>query len=144
MGAADWEADVSPGTIDVTVSSGTNTHTTHAARADTQNWNIAIMVLIQPLPSFHFVMARSATKRSGSENVNGYDTIKYAVDTTHQEPMDKAGYIGGMNVKDYNIVGSAWVTKDTGCMVKFILDFEQDGKDGSVDKTHYEGVITKR
>jgi len=49
-----------------------------------------------------------------------------------------------LNVKDYNIARSTWVTKDTRCMMKFILDFEQDGKDAGVDKTHYEGVIAKR
>ncbi len=47
-------------------------------------------------PNVGLVMARSTTKRFGLENVNGYDTIKYVVDTTNQDPMDKAGYITGI------------------------------------------------
>jgi hypothetical protein len=29
-------------------------------------------------------------------------------------------------------------------MVKFVLDFEVDAKDGKVSKTHYEGPVTKK
>jgi hypothetical protein len=47
-------------------------------------------------------------------------------------------------VNDYKIVGSAWVTTDTGCLVKYAIDLEQDEKNGSVKKTHFEGNVTKR
>lgn len=95
-------------------------------------------------PGRELNMAKFAVKALGPENVDGFDTIKYAVDTTHEDPMDKAGYLAGMNVKDYNIVGTTWLTKDTGCILKYDIDFQMDGKDGTASKVHYEGAISRR
>jgi hypothetical protein len=47
-------------------------------------------------------------------------------------------------LKDYSINGSAWVLAEANCVLQYNIDFEQDGKDGSVKKTHYEGTVTKK
>jgi hypothetical protein len=136
------EADISQQTMDVTSRNSTGTITNHYPRS--AGWDSAIAPLVLAGPGRELNMAKFAVKSLGPETVNGFDTIKYAVDTTHEDPLDKAGYLAGMNVKDYNIVGTAWLTKDTGCILKYDIDFEMDGKDGKVSKTHYEGAITKR
>jgi hypothetical protein len=81
--------------------------------------------------------------RVGTENINGYDTIKYAVDTTHQSAVEKSA---GMlrQLKDYNITGTAWVLKDAKCVLQYNIDDEQVGTDGKVSKTHYEGSVAKK
>ena len=80
----------------------------------------------------------------GSDNVAGYQTTKYAIDTTAQARMDKAGLLAAGRLKDYNIVGTAWVLKDKNCILQYTIDFEQDEIDGKVSKTHYEGGIIKQ
>jgi hypothetical protein len=78
-----------------------------------------------------------------TETISGYETTKYAVDTIHQSQLEKSpGLIGGQ-LKDYNIVGTAWVAKQGACVLQYQIDYEEDAKDGTVRKVHYEGSITK-
>ena len=136
------EADITPQMMDVTNRNSTGTTTNHYPRSE--GWDSALSPMVLAGPGRELNMAKFAVKPLGPENVNGFDTLKYAVDTTHEDAMDKAGYLAGMNVKDYNIVGTTWLTKDTGCILKYDIDFEMDGKDGSVSKVHYEGAISRR
>lgn len=91
-----------------------------------------------------FTCCSQPAKRVGPESINSFEAIKYDVGTTNDDPSDKAGYIADMDARDYNIVGSAWLTKDTGCILKYVLDFEVDAKDSKVSKTHYEGAVTMK
>lgn len=88
--------------------------------------------------------AQDAAKAAGAEKVNGYDTVKYSIDTANEPAAEKATFLSLMAVKDYKIAGSAWVTRDNGCLIKYAIDQEQDGKDGSVKQTHFEGNVTMR
>lgn len=142
-----WEADVTSAGIEGTATVNGQTNPIHAARAeDPHSVDMQATMLVMPMMFQELNMAKdgAATLPVGQESVNGYDTIKYTVDTTKLTAMDKAGWTAGMNAKDYNITATAWITRDTGCMVKFNGDFEVDNKDGSVDKTHYEGDITRK
>jgi hypothetical protein len=138
------EAEISPRMIDLTKSDSSSTTTTHWPRSDETGWAMAIKSIAMAGPWMQLNMAKFATKRVGPESVNSFDAIKYDVDTTNDDPTDKAGYIAGMDARDYNIVGSAWLTKDTGCILKYVLDFEVDAKDGKVSETHYEGAVKKK
>lgn len=138
------EADISPRMINLTKSNSSSATTTHWPRSDETGWGLAIKSIAMAGPWMQLNMAKFATKRVGPENVDSFDAIKYDVDTSSDDPTDKAGYIASMDARDYNIVGSAWLTKDTGCILKYVLDFEVDGKDGKVSKTHYEGAVTKK
>lgn len=146
--ASSVEADVTPATIDYTkreMSAGqTSTSTKHLARAQMSEMELDFDVM-GPVP-WHgeLVAAQDAAKPAGMENVNGYSAIKYSIDTANEPAAQKATFETLMAVKDYKIVGSAWVTSDTGCLVKYSIDLEQDGKDGSVKRTHFEGNVTKR
>lgn len=142
VGTYATEAEITPQMMDVTSRNSTGTTTNHYPRSE--GWDSAIAPMVLAGPGRELNMAKFAVKPLGPENVNGFDTIKYAVDTTHEDPVDKAGYLAGMNVKDYNIMGTTWLAKDSGCILKYNVDFEMDAKDGSVSKTHYEGAISRR
>jgi hypothetical protein len=146
--ASSVEADVTPATIDYTkhdTSAGqTSTDTKHLARAQVTEMEVDFD-LMKPVP-WHgeLVAAQDAAKPAGAERVNGYNTLKYSIDTANEPAAQKATFETLMAVKDYSVVGSAWVTSDSGCLVKYVIDLEQDGKDGSVKRTHFEGNVTKR
>jgi hypothetical protein len=146
--ASSVEADVTPATIDYTkreMSAGqTSTSSKHLARAQMSEMELDFDVM-GPVP-WHgeLVAAQDAAKPAGAGNVNGYNAIKYSIDTANEPPAQKATFESLMALKNYSIVGSAWVTADTGCLVKYAIDFEQDAKNGSVKKTHFEGNVTKR
>lgn len=146
--ASTVEADVTSATIDYTkhdTSAGqTSTDTKHLARAQVTEMEVDFD-LMKPVP-WHgeLVAAQDAAKSAGAGNVNGYNAMKYSIDTANEPAAQKATFLSLMAVKDYKIVGSAWVTTDTGCLVKYAIDLEQDEKNGSVKKTHFEGNVTKR
>ncbi|MHB8539975.1 MAG: hypothetical protein ACYDCU_04205 [Candidatus Acidiferrales bacterium] len=146
--ASSVEADVTPAAIDYTkreTSAGqASTTTKHLERAQLSEMAVDFD-LMRPVP-WHgeLAAAQDAAKSAGTESVNGYNTIKYSIDTANEPAAQKATFESLMAVKNYRIVGDAWVTSDTGCLVKYAIDFEQDGKDGSVKKTHFEGNVTKR
>ena len=146
--ASSVDADVTPAAIDFTkhetTSGQTSTTTKHIARAQISEMDIDFG-LMEPVP-WHgeLVAAQDATKPAGAESVNGYNTMKYAIDTANEPAAQKATFLSLMAVKDYKIAGSAWVTRDSGCLVKYAIDLEQDGKDGSIKRTHFEGNVTKR
>lgn len=146
--ASSVEADVTAATIDYTkhdTSAGqTSTDTKHLARAQVTEMEVDFD-LMKPVP-WHgeLVAAQDAAKSAGAGSVNGYSAFKYSIDTANEPAAQKATFLSLMAVKDYKIVGSAWVTSDTGCLVKYAIDLEQDGKDGSVKRTHFEGNVTKR
>jgi len=90
------------------------------------------------------VAAQDAARAEGTENVNRYDTMKYAIDTANEPAAQKATFDSLMGVKDYKIAGTAWIASDSGCLVKYAIDFEKDEKDGSAKKTHFEGNVTRK
>lgn len=115
----------------------------HYTRSDASKWGMAVSAMVQGGTPWGLFIYKPDVTKVGTENVNGYDTSKYSVDTTHQSQLDKAaGLMTGM--KDYNITGTAWVLSDSKCVLQYDLVYEQDGKDGKVDKTHFEGTVTKK
>ncbi|HXT74550.1 MAG TPA: hypothetical protein VN785_11925 [Candidatus Angelobacter sp.] len=146
--ASSVEADVTPAGIDYTKhetgAEQTSTDTKHLARAQVTEMEVDFD-LMKPVP-WHgeLVAAQDAAKSAGAGNVNGYSAIEYSIDTANEPAAQKATFVSLMAVKDYKIVGSAWVTTDTGCLVKYAIDLEQDEKNGNVKTTHFEGNVTKR
>jgi hypothetical protein len=116
----------------------------HYIRSDASQWRMAATSLAQGGTPWNLFVSRPTVNRAGDENLNGYDTIKYSVDTTHDSQTDKAALMMFSKLKDYNISGNAWVLKDPNCVLQYSLDYEQESKDGKASKTHYEGVVTKK
>ncbi len=116
----------------------------HYARSDQSGWRMAATSLAQGGTPWNLFVSKPTVKHIGPETVNGYETVKYEVDTTHDSQTDKAALLMMGGMKDYNITGTAWVLKDVNCVLQYSIDYEQDGKDGKVTKTHYEGNITRK
>jgi hypothetical protein len=84
----------------------------------------------------------SATVREGLEKVNGYDAIKYSIDTARGNDSEKSLYQSVLGTGGFQ-KGTAWVTAQ-GCPVKLVMDSELHGKDGSVEKIHYEVAMVRK
>ena len=119
------------------------TVTNHFTRSDAAGWRSGVTFMAQGGTPWGLFIYKPPVTRAGVENINGYGTIKYTVDTTHQSPMEKsAGFL--RQLKDYNITGPAWVLKDSSCVLQYQIDDERVENDGRTSKTHYEGTITKK
>jgi hypothetical protein len=118
-------------------------HSNHYTRADKSSWTEGWGGMEQGATPWSLFILKPPATPAGFENISGFETLKYAVDTTHQSQLEKYPGNMGWGVTDYNITGSAWVAKDGGCILQYSIDLERDGKDGKVSKTHYEGGVTK-
>jgi hypothetical protein len=119
-----------------------SSRTSHYQRSDPSGWAEARLLVHGATPWTLFVL-KPSSKKVGDDSVSGYPAIRYAIDTTHESALEKSPGDIGWAVKDYNITGSAWLMKDSGCILQYDIDLEKDGKDGKVSKTHYEGRTTK-
>ncbi len=116
---------------------------THYVRSQDQDWNMGVTTVAQGGTPWGLFIYKPQVTKVGSETISGYETTKYAVDTTHQSQLEKSpGLIGG-RLKDYNIVGTAWVAKQAACVLQYQIDYEEHAKDGTVRKVHLEGSVTK-
>jgi len=116
----------------------------HYTRSDASQWRMAGTSLAQGGTPWNLFVSRPTVNRAGNENLNGYDTIRYSVDTTHDSQSDKAALMMFSRLKGYDITGTAWVLKDANCVLQYSLDYAQESKDGKASKTHYEGTVTKK
>lgn len=118
--------------------------TNHYTRADTHQWAMGTTIVAQGGTPWGLFINKPTVTRMGSETASGFETDKYAIDTTHQTVGDKAAALMIGQLKDYNITGTAWVAKQPVCVLQYQIDYEEDGKDGSVRKVHYEGGATRQ
>lgn len=93
---------------------------------------------------FATVRNTSAVINEGPEKgVNGYNTVKYSIDTARGTSTEQALYksILGPGGSEK---GTVWVTSQ-GCPVRIVLDEELHAKDGSLlGKAHYEESMVKK
>ena len=83
------DADLTPQQIDGTLKdrSGAVTKTFHGVRSDPAGWQAAwsnLTAVSSASSTFALVRGTDATVRQGEEQVNGYDTVKYSIDTTQK------------------------------------------------------------
>jgi hypothetical protein len=140
------EADVTPQNLDGTVNSMRDGQTNppepvHAVHSDSDGWRMGVghlsvgfgMPAVLQLAN----QMTSALVREGSEKVNGYDTVRYSIDTARLTAADRA-LLGTSSEK-----GIVWVT-GPGCPVKITMDTETQANDGSISKIHYEEAMIKK
>jgi hypothetical protein len=139
------EADITPQSMDGSFRNGDFTRPVHGVRSDADGWHTAWagMTGIAGMSStIALVNHGSALVREGNEKVNGYDTIKYSIDTargnTAEQMLYKITLGSGGSEK-----GEVWVTSQ-GCPVKLSLDEEMHLHDGSVNKVHYEEAMVRK
>jgi hypothetical protein len=121
-----------------------NTTTEHALRTDQSAWRSAANNVALGGTPWGLFIGKPEESQVGPENVNGYETIKYKVDTTHETALEKSALLMAGNLKDYNITGAAWILKSASCVLQYDIVYEEDGTDGKTEKTHYTGTVTKR
>ncbi len=97
----------------------------------------------------HIRDAQPGVKYVGDEQTGGYVARHYdfdltGVDADIKKAMEVGNALGLRQTKDYNVKGSAWISKDDGRMVKFSFDNIYTFADGKTSDTHFEGMITKK
>jgi len=141
----DQQADITPQSIDGSFTNDAGTQLFHGVRSDQQSWQSA-MAGITGISGMSSTVALvnhgSAMVREGNEKVNGYDTIRYSIDTSRGDAAEAALYRNTLGPGGFE-KGTAWVT-DKGCPVKISLDSELHLNNGSVDKVHYEEAMVKK
>ncbi len=76
--------------------------------------------------------------RVGSESVNGYDTDKYKI-AYDLSSLGLGGLVGEAQGAEWNYEGYAWIDKETGALVKAVVDWSsKDADDDQVRSFHSE------
>lgn len=142
------EADITPQTIDgFRVDIDGQQHPLHGERSDPQGWQGAwtgLMGISGMSSAVAIVNHNSAMKREGDgDQVNGYKTIHYSLDTARFNPTELQILQPTMGPGGFE-KGDAWVTSE-GCPVKLVLDDQMHKNDGSLlEKIHYEEAMVKK
>jgi hypothetical protein len=140
------EADVTPQTIDGFFMVGSEKHEFHGTKSDLASWRQALAGVtgISGMSStIALIHSSEALKREGDEKVNGYDTIKYSIDTARGDSAEQGLYKATLGSGGFE-KGNAWVTAK-GCPVKIELDTEMHNNSGAdIDKVHYSEAMVKK
>ncbi|MGB8130792.1 MAG: hypothetical protein WCG81_13440 [Candidatus Angelobacter sp.] len=139
------EADITSQTIDGSFKNNSASNTFHGVKSDADSWRGAwssLMGIGGMSSAVSLVRDSTATVRVGPEKVNGYDTVKYAIDTAGAAQSQQGLYESVLGKGGFE-KGTAWVT-DQGCPVKLILDSELHSNNGSPEKIHYEVAMVKK
>jgi hypothetical protein len=139
------EADITPQTIDGSFKNNSASSSFHGVHSDAASWQGAwssLMGISGMSSAVALVRNSSATVREGSEKVNGYDAIKYSIDTARGTDAEKSLYQSVLGTGGFQ-KGTAWVTSQ-GCPAKLVMDSELHGKDGSVEKIHYDVAMVRK
>jgi hypothetical protein len=141
------EADITPDAMQITIKDKFGAHSYHGVRSDSASWNSAVLSLLGSgltgmTARVQFVKDNSATRRTGTEETNGYQTTKYSIDTTNANPSDRQTFATLFGAGSYDH-GTIWVAED-GCPVKLILDEARQRTNGVVEKAHYEIAVIRK
>jgi hypothetical protein len=139
------QADITPQTIDGSFKNSSAARPLHGVRSDPQSWQSAwsgLMGISSMSSAIAVIRSSSAITRQGSEKMNGYDTVKYSIDTVHADPVEQGLYRTVFGAGGFE-KGTAWVTSE-GCPVKLVLDEELHGNNGNVENVHYEVAMTRK
>ena len=141
------EADLTPDTLEGSAkSSSGDVHKFSNVHTDARGWGMSVILLTAPLTSAtgDMRMAQASVTSAGAESAGGFDTIKYVFDTARLPDSEQLAYKSMLNSKDLRVSGTAWITKDTRCMMKFVADFNYTAQNGAVSNNHYEGSLAKK
>ncbi len=139
------QADITPQTIDGSFKNSSATRPIHGQRSDPQSWQAAwsgLMGISGMSSAIAIIRSSSAITKQGSEKMNGYDAIKYSIDTVHADATEQGLYRTVLGRGGFE-KGTAWVTAE-GCPVRLVLDSELHSNNGDVENIHYEVAMTRR
>jgi len=139
------DADISPDTITGSSKSKYGAHELKGMKSDAASWQSAwsgLMGISGMSSTIALIHSGSPTVREGTEKMNGYDTIRYSIDTARGDAAEAGLYRATLGQGGFE-KGMAWVTSQ-GCPVKLSLDSEMHLNNGTVDKQHYEIEMVKK
>jgi len=140
------EVDVTPQSIDGTLQVGSGAPApVHGVRTDADGWKSASSNFrgIGGMASTIAIVSNgSAIARDGAEKINGYDAIKYTIDTARANDADKSLFQSTLGPGGFER-GAIWSTEQ-GCPIKISLDVESHAKSGDVSKEHYEEAMIRK
>lgn len=141
-----YEADVTPASIDGTAKTSIGSSSIHAIRSDSDGWDTAVLALSSL--SFTALTGRltaldgtTAIASQGAEQVNGFSATKYAIDTSHASASDQHNLEALLGKGSFD-KGTIWMGQD-GCAVKVMVD-EGWPIDNRLEKRHYEIARIKK
>lgn len=113
------------------------------------NWQAVYGNISMAYLNGHIRDAQPGVKYISDEQTGGYDARHYdfdltGVDADIKKAMELGNAVGMRQTKDYNVKGSAWISKDDGRMIKFSFDNIFTFADGKISDTHFEGMITRK
>jgi hypothetical protein len=139
------QADITPQTIDGMFKNASASRTLHGDRSDRENWQAAwtgLMGISGMSSTIALVNHSSATVKEGPEKVNGYDAVRYSIDTSRGDAIEQGLYRSVLGAGGFQ-KGTVW-TIPPGCPVKLILDSEMHLSNGNIDKVHYEEAMVRK
>ncbi len=142
--ANSWEeeGDVTPQWIDGSFSNN-SLPTPQQFHGTPREASSNLMAIRRMASLFAIVRNTSAVGNEGPERVNGYDSVRYSIDTARGNASEQGLYKSVLGPGGFE-KGTVWATSQ-GCPVKLALDEELHAKDGSLlGKTHYEEDMVKK
>ena len=143
---ANYEADITPASIEGTTKSPMGSSSVHAVHSDSNSWDTGVLALSSL--TFTALTGRlagldgtSAIASQGAEQVNGYNATKYAIDTARANASDQQTLETLFGKGSFD-KGTVWMGPD-GCAVKVVLD-EGWPIDNRIEKRHYEIARIKK
>ena len=139
------QADITPQTIDGMFKNASASRTLHGDRSDRENWQAAwtgLMGISGMSSTIALVNHSSATVKEGPEKVNGYDAVRYSIDTSRGDAVEQGLYRSVLGVGGFQ--KGTVCTIPPGCPVKLSLDSEMHLRNGNIDKVHYEEAMVRK
>lgn len=139
------QADITPQTIDGMFKNTSVSRTLHGDHGDRESWQTAwtgLMGISGMSSTIALVNHSSAMVKEGSEKMNGYDAVKYSIDTSRGNDAEQGLYRSVLGAGGFE-KGMVW-TIAHGCPVKLVIDSEMHLKNGNVDKVRYEEAMVRK
>ena len=139
------QADITPETINGMFKNASISQTLHGDHSDKESWQTAwtgLMGISGMSSTIALVNHSSATVKEGPEKVNGYDAVRYTIDTSRGDAVEQGLYRSVLGAGGFE-KGTVW-TVPPGCPVKLSLDSEMHLRNGNIDKIHYEEAMVRK
>lgn len=140
------DADITPQAMDITIKDQSGSHSFHGVHSDEASWARAVVDLSSlnmtgMMSRLDSLNETSAISQQTTEPMNGYDTTRYAIDTTKANSSDqrKLEFLFGAGSFEK---GTVWASSD-GCAVKLVLD-ERVLLGGNLKDAHYELAMVRK
>ena len=134
------EAEITPQAMEIAIKDQSGSHSFHGVRSDEVSWNSAVLDLsglglTAMMSRFDALNGTSAISRQANESMNGYDTTRYAINSTTAGDWDQRKFAALFGAGAFE-KGTVWVPAD-GCAVKLVLD-ERMLSGSNLKDAHYE------